>query len=629
MMASGHTDLTRRAFSSLATAGALARAAEPERPNLLWITCEDIGPEIGCYGDRYADTPTLDRLASRSLRYDCAWSNAPVCAPARTTIISGVYPTCTGSEHMRSLLPMPAGMKMYPQYLREAGYYVSNNSKEDYNLDKPGQVWDDSSTKAHWRNRQGAQPFFSIFNFTITHESQIRTRPHAWIHDPAKVRVPAYHPDTIETRQDWAQYYDNITTMDKMSAGVLSQLAADGLADNTIVFFYGDHGSGMPRSKRWPYNSGLHVPLIVHIPEKWRSLAPKEYKPGGSTRRLVSFVDLAPSLLSLAGIPPPSYMQGHAFMGRHEAPPQPYLHGFRGRMDERYDLVRSVRDDRYVYMRQYMPHLIYGQHIAFMFETPTTQVWRRMYDEGKLNATQRKFWETKPPEELYDLTADRDEVRNLAADPAHGATLERFRKAEQEWVLKTRDVGFLSEDEIHTRSAGSSPYDMARTPGKYDLPKVLATASMASMKRDTDTPALQKALADADSAVRRWAVLGLRMRGEKTVKMNLAALRKLLADPAPAVRIAAAETLGLMGEAADLKPVLDTLIGLARPNQTNPYVQLGALNAIDSLGLKATPLAPEIEKLKAAIPPPKGEPNRATGIEYIRRALENVSKNLS
>jgi len=414
-----------------------------------------------------------------------------------------------------------------------------------------------------------------------------------------------------------------------MSANVLSQLAADGLADNTIVFFYGDHGSGMPRSKRWPYNSGLHVPLIVHFPEKWRSLAPKEYTPGGSTRRLVSFVDLAPTLLSLAGIQPPAHMQGHAFMGRHEAPPQPYAYGLRGRMDERYDLVRSVRDDRYVYMRQYMPHLIYGQHIAYMFQTPTTQVWRRMYDEGKLNAAQRMFWEPKPPEELYDLSADRDEIKNLAADPAHKATLERFRKAENEWVLKTRDVGFLSEDEIHTRSAGSTPYDLARTPGKYDLPRIVATASMASMKRTGDTPALIKALGNPDSAVRRWAVLGLRMRGEKTVKANLAALRKSLVDPAPAVKIAAAEALGLMGEPADLKPVLDILIGLARPGQTNPYVQLGALNAIDSMGLKAKPLATEIEKLKAAIPPLKGEPNRATGVEYVRRALENVSKNLA
>lgn len=628
-MKTAGNSLTRRAFSALAGAGALARGAESAPPNILWLTCEDMGPEMGCYGDFYSRTPNLDRLALRGLRYDCAWSNAPVCAPARTTIISGMYPTATGSENMRSLLPMPAGIRMYPQYLREAGYYVTNNSKEDYNLEKPGEVWHDSSTKAHWRNRKGAQPFFSIFNFTITHESQLRTRPHTWIHDPAKVRVPAYHPDVQDSRQDWAQYYDNITTMDKQAADVLSQLAADGLADNTIVFFYGDHGSGMPRSKRWPYNSGLHVPLIVHIPDKWRALAPKEYRPGGSTRRLVSFVDLAPTLLSLAGIRPPAHMQGHAFMGRHEAPPQPYLYGFRGRMDERYDLVRSVRDERFVYMRQYMPHLIYGQHIAYMFQTPTTSTWRRMYDEGKLNDVQSAFWRQKPPEELYDLHADKDEVKNLANDPAHKATLERFRKAEREWILKVNDVGFLSEDEIHSRSAGASPYDMARQPGKYDLPKVLATASIASMKRDADTPALVKALADADSAVRRWAVLGLRMRGEKTVKANLPALRKAMSDSAPAVKIAAAETLGLMGDAADLKPVLDTLIGLARHGQTNPYVQLGALNAIDSLGLRAKPLATEIDKLKSTVQTLKGEAARAAGTEYIRRALENISANMA
>jgi len=219
-----------------------------ERPNILWITCEDTGQELGCYGDSYAETPNLDRLAARGLRYRNAWSNAPVCAPARTTIISGVYPPCTGAENMRSEVEMPAFMHMYPELLRQCGYYCTNNSKTDYNLRAPEKLWDECSGKAPYKNRQPGQPFFAIFNITVSHESQIRVRPHELKHDPAKAPLPAYHPDTPEVRHDWAQYYDKVTEMDAIAGKHLKELEQAGLADDTIVFFYGDHGPGMPRS---------------------------------------------------------------------------------------------------------------------------------------------------------------------------------------------------------------------------------------------------------------------------------------------------------------------------------------------------------------------------------------------
>jgi uncharacterized sulfatase len=276
---------------------------------------------MGCYGDKLARTPNVDRLAAKGMIFNRAWSCCPVCAPARSAIIAGMYPASTGAEHMRSLVPMPAGAKMYPQLLRDAGYYCTNNSKEDYNLAKPGQVWDESSARAHWRNRPAGQPFFAVFNSTKSHESQIRTRPHQAIADPAKVRVPACHPDTPEVRQDWAQYYDKVSEVDADAGERLMELEAAGVADDTIVFYYGDHGSGMPRSKRWPSNSGLHVPLVVFFPDKWQSLAPKEYQVGGKSDRLVNFVDLAPTVLSIAGIEPPAIMQGHAFAGRFQQPP--------------------------------------------------------------------------------------------------------------------------------------------------------------------------------------------------------------------------------------------------------------------------------------------------------------------
>ena len=497
--------------------GEAAADSNAPRPNILWLTCEDMGPHLGAYGDTYATTPNLDRFAALGLRFLNVWSNAPVCAPARTTLISGLYPTSTGSEHMRSMTRLPAGIKMYPQYLRDAGYYCTNNSKEDYNLEKPGPVWDDSSSKAHWKNRKPGQPFFAVFNFTITHESQIRRRPHQLVHDPAKVRVPAYHPDTPEVRHDWAQYYDNITEMDAQFAARLQELEQAGLAGDTIVFFYADHGSGMPRSKRWPYNSGLNVPLIVQCPDKFRHLASKEYSPGGKTDRLVSFVDFAPTLLSLAGIKPPDFLQGHSFMGRYEAPPQPYVYGFRGRMDERYDLVRSVRDRRYVYLRNYMPHRIYGQHVAYMFETPTTQVWKRLFDDGKLSPPRTYFWKTKPAEELYDLENDPDEVDNLAGRPQYREILRRFQSAQQELAVRIRDVGFLPEDEIHTRSEGSTPYEMGHDPQRYPLDRILAAADLASSLRSEVEGQLRQKLGDQDTAVRYWAALGLLARGSRAV----------------------------------------------------------------------------------------------------------------
>ncbi|MEK7751362.1 MAG: sulfatase-like hydrolase/transferase [Acidobacteriota bacterium] len=589
--------LTRRGFAATIGAGALARGAGEPLPNILWITCEDTGQALGAYGDTYSVTPNLDGLAARGIRYRNAWSNAPVCAPARTTIISGLYPPSTGAEHMRSMTRLPEDMKMYPCFLREAGYYTSNNSKEDYNLEHTGRVWDDSSNKGHWRNRKAGQPFFSIFNLTITHESQIHRRPHTLVHDPSKVRVPAYHPDTPEVRHDWAQYYDNITTMDQQAGALLRQLEQDGMARDTIVFFYGDHGAGMPRSKRYPYNSGLQVPLIVHIAEKFRHLAPKDYRPGGVSDRMAAFVDLAPTVLSLAGIRPPDYMQGSAFLGRHIGPERSYNYGFRGRMDERYDMVRSVRDRRYVYLRNYMPHLIYGQHVGTMFQMPTTQVWKKLYDEGKLNPAQRRFWETKPPEELYDLENDRDEVNNLAGSPEHQETLKRLRTAQQDLALKIRDVGFLPEGEIHSRSQGSTPYQMGHDDKRYPMKKIVGLAERAASLNPGVTPGLIQSLGDPDSAVRYWAALGLRMRGGDAVKTAGEALRKALGDPSPYVRIVAAEALGRYGGEEDVRQAVATLVDTAPADKNGAYVCLRALIAIDSLGARARPMAAAIKAI--------------------------------
>jgi uncharacterized sulfatase len=611
-----------RLLALLFTSITAAQAAD--LPNILWLTSEDNGPHLGCYGDEYATTPNLDVLASKGMIYTRAISNAPVCAPARTTIISGMYPPSTGSEHMRSMTSLPAGYKMYPAYLRELGYYCTNKSKEDYNLRKEGEVWNESGGKGHWRNRPDKKkPFFAIFNYTVCHESQIRKRPHVQVHDPAKVRVPAYHPDHPDVRKDWAQYHDKLTEMDRQVGAQLKELEDAGLAEDTIIFYYGDHGSGMPRSKRWPFFSGLNVPLIVHVPEKWKHLASSDYKVGGSSDRRVGFVDLAPTLLSIAGKKPPAHMQGHAFMGKHEAPAQEYGYGFRGRMDERYDMVRSVVGKRYMYIRNYMPHKLYGQHVGYMFVTTTTQVWKRLYDEGKLNEAQSHFWKTKPAEELYDLEKDPDEVNNLAGSKKHQKILDQMRKAHREHVTKIRDVGFLPEGEIHSRSEGSTPYEMGHDGKKYPFEKIYAAADLASSMRNADLPKITELLEDPDSAVRYWGALGLLMQEKAGVKKGHAKLMEALNDKSLYVRVIAAEALGKYGSKEDVAKAVDTLGKTVDPIKNGCFPSMLAMNAIDHLDDKSKSLIPVIQSMPRA---PENVDGRFKG--YVGRLVDTTLKEL-
>jgi uncharacterized sulfatase len=589
-------------------------------PNILWITSEDNGPHLGCYGDKYAETPNLDALAAKGMIYTRAISNAPVCAPARTTIISGMYPPSTGSEHMRSMTRLPAKFKMYPAYLRELGYYCTNNSKEDYNLMKEGEVWNESGRKGDWRNRPNKdQPFFSIFNFTISHESKIRTRPHTQVHDPAKVRVPAYHPDHPEVRKDWAQYYDKITEMDKMVGAKLKQLEDDDLDKDTVVFYYGDHGSGMPRSKRWPFFSGLNVPLIVHVPEKWKHLASSDYKVGGSINRRVGFVDLAPTLLSIAGKKPPTHMQGHAFMGKHETAQQEYAYGFRGRMDERYDMVRSVVGERYIYIRNYMPHKPYGQHVSYMFQTTTTQVWKKYFDEGKLNQAQSQFWKTKPAEELYDLQNDPDEVINLAKSKEHTNILKRMRSAHLSHIRKIRDIGFLPEGEIHSRAQGSTPYEIARNSKKYPFEKILSAAELATSLKKNDLPKITHLLKDNDSAVRYWGAIGILSHKKAGTRAYNKELMHALNDKSPYVQVTAAEALGKFGSKNEQVLAVKTLGKLADPVKNGCFPSMLAMNAIDHLDNKAKSLLSIIKSMPRT---PEGVDKRFQG--YVGRLVDTT-----
>lgn len=593
-----------------------------ERPNILWITSEDTGPQIGCYGDHYADTPNIDSIAARGMIYLNCWSNAPVCAPARTTIITGCYPNSLGAQHMRSQVATAEPIRLYPLMFRELGYYCSNNAKEDYNLLQSKEVWDESSNRAHWRKRKPGQPFFSVFNFTTSHESQIRKRPHTAIHDPEKVSIPPYHPDTPESRQDWAQYYDKVTEMDQQVGQVLGQLKQDGLADSTIVFYYGDHGSGMPRSKRWLYQSGLHVPLIVHVPERYRELVGKHYQPQSRSTRLVSFVDLVPTMLSIMGSRPPAHLQGKAFLGKFAEEDPEYVYGFRDRMDERYDMSRAVRDQRFHYIRNFMPHRPQGTYLNYMFQTPTTQAWHRLFEEGKLTEAQSAFFKSKPVEELYDIQNDPYEIHNLAAAPEHAQTLDRMRKALQTWMVDIRDLGLLPEGEVLSRASGTAPYSFARqTETGVNTDQLMKIAEIASSTRSLDGLLSQKM--PTDSAARYWIATGLLVRAQAGSERDacVKAARSMAGDPSPYVRATVNEILARFGAPTDRGPAIHALVDLCDLDKQDLFVALFALNSLDW----SQPLKSEIGEAFTSLPvrdkrfPPRYQ-------EYIARMKERIIK---
>ncbi len=553
------------------------------RPNILWVTSEDNGPELGCYGDQFADSPNIDALAARGMIYANCWSNAPVCAPARTTIISGIFPTSLGAQHMRSQVQLPEIAKLYPQFFHELGYYCTNNSKEDYNLYQPEGLWDDSSKKAHWRNRDAGQPFLAVFNFTISHESRLRTRPHNAIHDASSVTVPSYHPDTPEVRQDWAQYYDRVTQMDLEVGRILEQLKEDGLEDNTIIFYYGDHGCGMPRGKRWLYQSGLHVPLIVHVPERLQDLVEGQYQRGTTSSRLVSFVDLMPTVLSLAGIRPPSYLQGKAFLGSYATEDPQYIYGFRDRMDERYDMSRAVRDDRFMYIRNFYPQRPQGAYLDYMFKTPTTRIWKEMFDAGELDDAQSFFWKPKPSEELYDLQTDPYQVNNLASSTENAQTLARMREAVHSWMIAVSDVGLLPEGELLERADQDAPYTFGHDAKRYSAEKLYEIADLATRPTADDMQELLDRRIDSDSAVRYWVANGLLIRALRDQDRDEAvkAARGMTTDPSPYVRCVANETVARFGTPADRPAAIQALLTMADSRQSDTFVAMTAMNSLD------------------------------------------------
>lgn len=494
------------AFSAGAAATALPAAAVPQsvrKPNIIWIVCHDIhAPLLGCYGNPLAVTPTIDALAREGIRFESAYATAPVCSPSRFSLVTGLYPqSCGPAENMRAVACVAGTFQSLPEQMRDAGYYCTNNVFTDYNCDlDPKVIWDECSVTAHWRNRPQGKPFFAVYNYLITHESHL-FETGATVTDPARVSIPPYLPDTPDIRDSIARNIDMVNRQDKAVAHILDELHQDNLAQDTIVMFFADHGGVQPRTKRYCYEGGLHVPLIVRFPEEFQHLAHRDA--GRSSPDLVSLIDMAPTTLSLAGAPIPPHMQGQPFLGQHIAPPREHVFSGRNRMDERLDLMRTVRNDRYRYIRNYMPHRIYGQHNAYEWKGRGYQSWEEEWLAGRLNATQAAFWQDKPGEELYDIEADPHQISNLVNDPAHQSALQQLRGTLDAQMIAIHDNAFIAE------GLPQSGYQESRQPGAYPLPALLALGAKVIQRQAVNLPAFRASLHDKNEALRYWAAMGI------------------------------------------------------------------------------------------------------------------------
>ena len=455
-------------FVTLCLPAWFARAEQPQRPNILWLTCEDLSPRLACYGDDTVPTPNIDRLAKQGIRYTRAFTTAGVCAPSRYSIITGLYPTQCGGQYMRTMkrssandaladpklreeartrqlfeaVP-PGGVRCFSEFLRQAGYYCTNNAKEDYQFRAPVTAWDASNNKADYDQRAKGQPFFAIYNYEGTHESKIHGKRHSpAVTDRSKVRVPRFLPDTPVVREDIARYYDNIVGLDDWVGTHLKKLEEQGLSDSTIVFFYSDHGDGLPRHKRWAYDSGNRIPLIVRFPDGFGA--------GTVDDRIMSTVDLAPTVLTLSDVKPPQYMPGTVFAGPHAEPPPKYVFTLRDRVDDiAHETIRAIRDQRFQYVRNYRPNIPYLLPVAYRDCAATMGEIYRLKKAGQLGKDQWQWTvAAKPIEELYDTEADPDEVDNLASDPRYNDKLSELRLALEEWIAETNDPLAMPEPEV-------------------------------------------------------------------------------------------------------------------------------------------------------------------------------------
>ncbi len=618
------------------------KAAEPKsdtRPNILWITMEDSCPQFfGCYGNKSARTPNMDRLAARGIRFKSAFSTAPVCAPSRSNIITGCLPEVLGSGNHRSRYPIPEQIKGFPYYLRRAGYFTSNNLKTDYNLAGEkhfvSEAWnecfgsggwgtsyqnnqdtfDETSREAGWWHRKPGQPFFSVFNLFNSHQSRTMTFPERWYVEkildklpekdrilPEDIEMPPFYRDTPEMRRHVCRVYNSLQLTDREFGKILDRLEKDGLAEVTVIFCFADHGEGIPRAKMSAMGTGFQVPFIVYIPPKFKYLSP--WPMGEANDELVSSSDdAAPTVLSLAGVTIPKYMTGRPLLGQARRVPRPYVWASRNRIDESPDLSRAVTDGRYFYCRVFMPQLPQVKYAKYMDVGDITRVIRADYNAGHLNDVQAALVKPEQPSEyLFDLQNDPWQIRNLAEDPGHKTDLERLSGALQSHLREIRDVHFLPEYELARRAKNDPPYNFRLDDKSYPFEKILETANLSGGGEAVMDDQL-RALQDSDATVRYWAAVGLDAQGGE-VKPYEKEITAALNDSSPCVQIVAA---GIACKVFGNDEARRRLRGWIQNDDRN--ASLLALQTIEYMRDKARPFAPALWKFQRQLtrdPPAK------------------------
>ena len=545
----------------LFTLWADVRAAD--RPNFVWLISEDNSTHyMKLFDPHGAETPRIAELAQHGLIFEHAFSNSPVCSVARTTLMTGCLGPRIGTQfHRRSVMaPMPAGLDMFPVYLRQAGYYTTNRQKTDYNAKPRAKVWDKSSRQATWRTRSPGQSFFHMQSFGTTHESSLHfkdmTQP--TVHDPESVFVAPYHPDTPTFRYTNARYRDQMQKVDRQIGEVVDQLAEDGLLEDTFIFYFGDHGGVLPRGKGYAYESGLHVPLVVRVPEKWRSLMGDAQIPSRQSA-FVSFIDFGPTLLHLAGLDVPAALDGKPFLGdgirlddsRDEA------FGYADRFDEKFDLVRTLRKGRFEYVRNYQPFNFDGLQNNYRYRMLAFAEWRQLFQAGKLNPIQRQFFEARPAEMLFDIETDPHETRNLAGDPQYSTVLKDMRDRLSQRVKSMPDLSLYPESHL-VDEAFENPVAFGQR-HRTEIAQLVDIADLSLQDFAKAKSELESALRSDDRWHRYWALIACSSHGKAAESFLPIATELAAHDEENLVRLRAAEFLALVGGVDSSETVLRCL----------------------------------------------------------------------
>lgn len=552
------------------------------------------------YAKGTAKTPAISKLASNGVIFNHAFSNGAVCSVARTTLATGCYGPRIGTQYHRKsvAVPMPDGLKMFSELLTDAGYYTANNRKTDYNAVPGKDVWNESSGKATWRNRKDGQPFFYMQSFATSHEGRLHFSEEAMAKQKTRttlesVKLPPYFPDTPTFRYTHAKYQDLITDVDAKIGQVVDQLEADGLLEDTIVFYFGDHGGVLPRGKGYAYESGLHVPLVVRIPEKWEHLIP--YDRGSRADGFVSFVDFGPTVLNLASVTIPEQMDGVPFAGQgvtnEDVEGRDEAFGHADRFDEKYDLVRTLRKGRFEYIRNFQPFNPDGMHNFYRYKMLAFEEWRQLNASGKLNETQAQFFAARPPEQLFDVESDPHEVHNLAEDPKYQAELQDLRQRMLDRVTSMPDLSFYPESVL-----ASDAFDNPEKFGQSHSDEISKFATIANLQLQSFQVAkaeIEAALHSDDAMARYWACITCSAFGNQAADLS-AIIRKLAeSDTNNLVRVRAAEFLGLTGQSGAEAILIDCV------NQASSGIEAGlVLNSVTLLRDHSTAKSFDMTKIE-------------------------------